>query len=78
MKLENYFPWRPKSRAVSKQENSWIVSNNLPILDTVEALLIGDVVHQNESHSASVVGCGDGAVALLPCRVLKFLNRKRS
>jgi hypothetical protein len=36
---------------------------------TVEALLICHVVHQQDSHSSSVVCGGDGAEALLPCGV---------
>lgn len=46
-------------------------SNDIPVLDGVEGLLIGDVIHQDEAHGTTVVGCGDGAVALLPSCVLE-------
>lgn len=41
-----------------------------PVLHSIEGLLVGDVVHENEAHGTPVVGCGDGPVPLLPCRVL--------
>ena len=37
-----------------------------PVLDVVEALLVGDVVDQHDAHGAAVVGRGDGAESLLP------------
>ena len=40
-----------------------------PVLDVVEALLIGDVVHQHDAHGAAVVGRGDGPEPLLSRRV---------
>ncbi len=40
-----------------------------PVLDVVEALLVGDVVYQHDSHRASIVGSRDGAEALLACRI---------
>lgn len=46
------------------------MTHHLPVLDGVEGLLVGDVVHEDEAHGASVVGCGDGPVALLARRVL--------
>jgi len=36
---------------------------------TVEALLICHIVHQQDSHSSSVVCGGDGAEALLSCGI---------
>ena len=36
-----------------------------PVLDVVEALLVGDVVDQHDAHGAAVVGGGDGAEPLL-------------
>lgn len=36
---------------------------------TVEALLIGDVVDQENAHGSSVVSRGDGPESLLACRV---------
>ena len=36
---------------------------------TVEGLLICDIVDQQDTHGASVISCGDGAEALLPCRI---------
>ena len=46
-------------------------TNHVPVLDSVEGLLVGDVIHEDEAHGAAVVGCGDGAVTLLPRRVLE-------
>lgn len=40
-------------------------------MNTAERLLVGDVIHQDEAHGASVVGCRDGPVPLLARRVLK-------
>ena len=37
-----------------------------PVLDVVEALLVGDVVHQHDPHGSSVVGGGNGSESLLP------------
>lgn len=48
--------------------------NLIPILDSIEGLLVGDVIHQNEAHGPTVIGCGDGPVPLLPSCVL---GRKR-
>lgn len=44
--------------------------NLIPILDSIEGFLIGDVIHQDEAHSSTVIGCGDGPVPLLSSRVL--------
>lgn len=52
------------------------MTHHLPVLDGVEGLLVGDVVHEDEAHGASVVGCGDGAVTLLTCRVLEEGEKK--
>ena len=40
-----------------------------PVLDVVETLLVGDVVHQHDAHGAPVVGRGDGPEPLLARRV---------
>ena len=48
-----------------------LLSRDAPVLDGVEGLLVGDVVHEDEAHGAAVVGRGDGAVTLLPRRVLE-------
>lgn len=45
--------------------------NLIPILDSIEGILIGNVIHQNEAHGPTVIGCGDGPVPLLPCCVLE-------
>ena len=37
-----------------------------PVLDVVEALLVGDVVDEHDAHRPAVVGRGDGAEPLLP------------
>ena len=44
--------------------------NLIPVLDSIERFLIGDVIHQNEAHGSAVIGCGDGPVPLLPSCVL--------
>ena len=45
-----------------------------PVLDIVETLLVGDVVHQHDAHGAAVVGSRDRPEPLLTRRVpdLKF------
>ena len=40
-----------------------------PVLDVVETLLVGDVVHQHDAHGAPVVGRGDSPEPLLTRRV---------
>jgi len=46
------------------------VRRDLPVVNTVEGFFVGDVVHQDESHRAPVVGGGDGPVPLLTGRIL--------
>lgn len=48
----------------------WEGGQRSPVLHGVEGLLVGDVVHQDEAHGPAVIGGGDGAVPLLPGRVL--------
>lgn len=36
-----------------------------PVLHGSEGLLVGNVIHEQEAHGSSVVGCGDRTVALL-------------
>lgn len=36
---------------------------------TVEGTLVGDIIHQQYAHGAAVICRGDGAEALLSCRV---------
>jgi hypothetical protein len=40
-----------------------------PSCDVLVCLVLADVVDEQRSHSASVVGRGDGAVSLLPCGI---------
>ena len=40
-----------------------------PVLDVVEALLVGDVVDEHDAHRPAIVGSGDGAEPLLPSSV---------
>lgn len=47
-----------------------VVSKHSPVLHGSKGLLVGNVVHEQEAHGSAVVGGGDGAVALLACRVL--------
>lgn len=42
----------------------------LPVLHSIEGFLIGDVIHEDEAHGTSIVGCSDGSVSLLSRRVL--------
>lgn len=42
----------------------------IPVLDSIEGFFVGDVVHQNEAHGPTVIGCGDGPVPLLTSCVL--------
>lgn len=52
------------------------VAHHLPVLDGIEGLLVGNVVHEDEAHGSSVVSCGDGAVTLLTCCILDFKSKK--
>ena len=40
-----------------------------PVLDVIETLLVGDVIHQHDAHGAPVVGRGDRPEPLLARRV---------
>ena len=40
-----------------------------PVLHRGEGLLVGDVIHEQETHSSAIVGRGDCPVALLACCV---------
>lgn len=40
-----------------------------PVLHGSKGLLVGNVIHEQEAHGSTVVGCGDGTVALLARRV---------
>ena len=42
----------------------------LPVMNTAERLLIGDIIHEYEPHGPAIVGGGDCAVPLLPSSVL--------
>lgn len=42
----------------------------LPVLHSIEGFLVGDVIHEDEAHGTSIVGCSDGSVPLLSRRVL--------
>lgn len=44
----------------------------LPVLDRIEAVLVGDIVHQYETHGTSVIGGGNRPVSLLTSGVLKI------
>lgn len=47
-----------------------VVGQHSPVLHSGEGLLVGDVIHEQEAHGSTVVGCGYGPVALLACCVL--------
>lgn len=47
-----------------------VVGQHSPVLHSGEGLLVGNVIHEQEAHGSTVVGCGDGPVALLACCVL--------
>jgi hypothetical protein len=47
-----------------------VVGQCLPVLHRGEGLLVGDVIHEQETHSSAIVGRGDCPVALLACCVL--------
>lgn len=44
---------------------------NVPVLNCIEGVLVSDVIHKQEAHGSSVVGCGNGAISLLSCCVLE-------
>lgn len=47
---------------------------NAPVLNRIERVLVGNVIHKQEAHCSSVVGCGNGAVSLLSCCVLQKIK----
>lgn len=47
-----------------------VVAQDSPVLHGGKGLLVGDVIHEQEAHGSTVVGCGDCPVALLACCVL--------
>lgn len=47
-----------------------MVGQHSPVLHSGEGLLVGNVIHEQEAHGSTVVGRGDGPVALLACCVL--------
>lgn len=49
-----------------------------PVLDGVKGLLVGDVIHEQEAHCSSVVGCGNGAIPLLSGCVLLTCSHTQS
>lgn len=62
-------------KLISGFTNTLKVSNP-PVLNCVEGLLVSDVIHEQEAHGSSVVGCGDGTVALLSCCILCLHTHK--
>lgn len=58
-------PWSVSSRDAGDSKRL-----HIPVLHRVEALLVGDVVHQDEAHGSTIVGGGDGAIAFLAGSVL--------
>lgn len=46
------------------------MSQYSPVLHGSEGFLVGNVIHEQETHGSSVVGCGDRTVALLARCVL--------
>ena len=47
----------------------------LPVLNSIETLLVRDVIHQYETHGASIVGCSDGTVTFLTGCVLEMISK---
>ena len=45
-------------------------SAHSPVLHGIKGLFVSDVVHKDEAHGSSIVGCGDCSVPLLACCVL--------
>ena len=45
-------------------------TTSLPILYRIEAFLVGDVIHQNETHCTAIVCCRDCAISLLSGSIL--------
>lgn len=50
---------------------------NAPVLNGIERVLVGNVIHKQEAHCSSVVGCGNGAVSLLSRCVLQKKQKKK-
>lgn len=48
---------------------------NSPVLHCIEGVLVSDVIHEQEAHGSSVVGCGYSTVALLPCCILHLYTK---
>ena len=58
-----------KTAAPNPPKHTRAKHTHAPVADVGEGLLVGDVVHQQNTHGATIVGGGDGAEPLLACRV---------
>lgn len=63
----------PARRKIINETDSqqYLKKIDVPILNAVEGFLVRNIVHQKEPHSAAVISRGDGAIPLLPRRILK-------
>lgn len=43
----------------------------IPVLHCIEGVFTGDIVHEDEAHGSSVVGCSDGPVSFLSSCILE-------
>lgn len=48
-----------------------IITFFLPVLHCIEGFFTGDVIHEDEAHGTSVVGCSDGPVPFLSSCILE-------
>lgn len=43
----------------------------IPVLHCIEGVFAGDIIHEDEAHGSSVVGCSDGPISFLSSCVLE-------
>lgn len=43
----------------------------IPVLHCIEGVFAGDIIHEDEAHGSSVVGCSDGPVSFLSSCILE-------
>lgn len=56
----------------NKQTNlTTLITYFIPVLHCIERVFTGDIIHEDEAHSSSVVGCSDGPVSFLSSCILE-------
>lgn len=55
----------------NKHTNLTTITYFIPVLHCIERVFTGDIIHEDEAHSSSVVGCRDGPVSFLSSCILE-------